>query len=149
MSNLSKNRRTIVAYAFMGLFLWPPPGVSQSPKCDLALKRVVGVQYPWFARIAFLQGAVELVATISRDGGIAEIRTASGPEPLAKPAREALSKWQFTGCNSRPAECEATFLFRFVLDGSCGASENCPTSFEVDLPGEIRVTSKGIRAIVS
>jgi hypothetical protein len=74
---------------------------------------------------------------------------ASGPEPLARPAREALSKWKFTGCTSRSEECEAKFVFSFVLSGSCEVGTYCPTEFEVDLPGKVKVTSKAIAGVVN
>jgi hypothetical protein len=98
--------------------------------------------------MAFLQGPVELVATISRDGRVTEIRTTAGPEPLAGPAREALSKWQFTGCVSRLDDCKVTFVFSFALSGSCEVGTYCPTEFEVDLPGRVKVTAKAIAGVI-
>jgi hypothetical protein len=92
---------------------------------------------------------VELVATISPDGAVAAIRTVSGPEPLARPAREVLSKWQFVSCASRSGNCEAKFVFSFALTGSCEAGTRCPTEFEVDLPGKVKVTSKAISDVMN
>lgn len=112
-------------------------------------KRIVAIEYPWFARMAVLQGKVELVATISRDGTVQKIRVVSGPEPLAEPSRETLSKWLFTECQTAPSGCDVPFAITFSLLGSCDASEHCPSEFEIDLPNKISVKSKSIRAIVN
>ncbi len=92
---------------------------------------------------------MELNVRVSKAGGVKDIQIISGAEPLALAAKAALLNWQFTGCTSEKGECEARFLVSFVLAGSCSASENCPSTFEVDLPGKITVTAKSIRAIVN
>jgi Gram-negative bacterial TonB protein C-terminal len=94
--------------------------------------------------MAVLQGKVELIATISKEGVATNIRVTFGPEPLSTPARQMLEKWRFAACG-----CEAKFDFTFELSGSCYASEHCPTGFEVELPGKIKVTGKAINAIVN
>jgi hypothetical protein len=99
------------------------------------------MEYPWFARMAVLQGAVDLVATISRAGEVEQVRVVSGPEPLATPAKLTLSKWQFMPCNSPKGECTLRFTFLFILEGSCSPSR-CPSDFTVDLPDKITVKSK-------
>lgn len=118
----------------------------QSEQKELALLRVTALEYPWFARVAFLQGTVELMATISPDGIVTKARILSGPTPLAQPALETLLKWRFT---SQSRERDAKFSFSFVLDGSCEACSHCPPAFEVDRPDKIRVTAKSIRAMVN
>jgi hypothetical protein len=123
--------------------------MCQAPQPALTLKRVVGFGYPWFARMAALQGTVELIAIISLDGSVAKVDVKSGAEPLASPAKEALSKWQLAGCHSVAATCEAKFISRFILSGSCNAAAHCPTGFEVDMPGEVTVTAKAIKAIMN
>ena len=112
----------------------------QSPQPQLALKRVVAIQYPWFARMASLQGDVVLTAKISMQGIVTNVHIDSGPQPLALPAKTVLSEWQFTGCTPEQGECEAKFVVSFILNGSCDA-ENCPMGFEVNFPGKIVVTS--------
>jgi IS1 family transposase len=78
MSNVSENKLTALGCVLMALLLSSPTGLSQPPQCEIALKRVVGLEYPGFARMGFIRRAVELVATVSRDGTVARIRTASG-----------------------------------------------------------------------
>src|ERR1700735_379200 len=102
-----------------------------------APRRVVGMEYPWFARMAALQGSVELAATITPDRSVGKIQVLSGPGPLATPAIENLSKWKFTPCG----RCEARFVFSFALAGKCKIS-HCPTEFVVDFPDKVTVKSQ-------
>jgi TonB family protein len=124
----------------------PFVGCQPASPPTLTLIRVVGMEYPWFARMGVIQGAVELGLTVLKDGTVTDVQIKSGPAPLADAAKEAISKWQFAGCTSEGG-CKAAFVFSFALTGSCYASEHCPTGFEVDLPGKAKVTSKSIRAV--
>ncbi len=105
-----------------------------------AVTRIVGVEYPWFARVAVLQGTVKLAATVSREGSVTNVRVISGPKPLADAASDTFSKWQFAACPS--GDCHVELTFSFVLNGSCNACSHCPTEFEVNLPDKVRITSK-------
>lgn len=148
MPDTMKNSRAS-GCALITVFLSASAALGQPPQSDLSLKRVVAIEYPWFARMAMLQGNVELVATISTQGTVTNIRVTSGPEPLTSAAKAALSKWQFRGCAAKQEGYELKFVVSFVLNGSCDAREYCPTNFEVDFPGKITVTAKGINAIVN
>ncbi len=123
-------------------------GFGQAPQPGISVRRIVGMEYPPFARMAVLQGKVELAATVSFDGTVKSIRVLSGPEPLASPAKETLSKWLFTGCRSQASECELRFVFTFVLSGSCTPGARCPTEFQVDLPNEVRVKSETYDSVI-
>jgi hypothetical protein len=106
---------------------------SQSP---VVVTRVIGLDYPWFARHNNIQGVVEVTVTITKEGLATNMRVAPGPPPaLTDPVKEALGKWRFASCS----ECEARFAFTFVLSGECGIPDRCPTTFEVDLPGKVTV----------
>lgn len=148
MSNTITINTGAVSRVLMMLLLLERAAVCEPQQPQLALKRVIGIDYPWFARMAVLQGDVELIATISTEGTVTRVRIISGDEPLATPAKATLSRWQFTGCTSKQKECEARFVVSFVLNGSC-ASENCPSTFEVDFPGKIMVTSKRIGHVMT
>lgn len=137
--------RYLLATFFLS-FLTP---IGRSQACDLALRRVVALEYPWFARMAVLQGSVELNATISKDGTVTNVAILSGTQPLAQAAKEALLTWRFTACPSANMPRQAGFVFEFSLDGSCSASEHCPPSFEIDLPGKVYLKAKRIKAIVN
>lgn len=120
---------------------------AQIASPHVAVKTVVAMDYPWFARMAVLEGTVELKATILPAGTVEKVRIISGPSPLAQPTKETLSKWLFTGCTT--PTCEIRVVVSFTLSGSCYASENCPVQFEADLPGIVRVKAKRIHAIAN
>jgi hypothetical protein len=116
---------------------------------EIRVKHLVGIEYPWFGRLNFVQGNVELVALVSRDGAVQSVRVISGPGPLRAPAKNVLGRWTFEGCDSQQG-CEVTVIFSFVLvSGMCDASEVCPSKFEAELPDRVRVEAKPIRAIVN
>ena len=114
---------------------------------SLSVGRIVGLEYPWFARLAVLQGRVELQATISREGVVKHVRVVSGPKPLSAAAAKSLSQWAFKGCSAD--ECTANVVFSFVLNGTCNAGTNCPSSFQADLPDKVTITATSIKAIVN
>ena len=116
-------------------------GSCQSSSPSPTVRRLVAMEYPWFARMATLQGTVELAARINSEGIPEKIQVLSGPEPLASPAKETLSKWRLAECIPSGPKCLMKFVFSFALAGSCNIS-HCPTEFEVDLPEKISVKSK-------
>lgn len=124
-------------------------GFGQAPQPGVSAKRIVGMEYPPFARMAVLQGKVELAAAISPDGTVKSIRVLSGPGPLASPAKETLSKWLFLGCGSQASECEVRFVFTFVLSGACTPGARCPTEFQVDLPDKVLVKAAAYNAVIN
>ena len=149
MTSATAKRPGSVVRLLMAMFLSVPLTWSQPcQQPEIAVKKIVGLQYPRLARLAVIQGTVELIATISRDGTVTRTRVEYGKAPLTEAAKESLSKWQFNGC-TEPRGCDVRIVFSFVLTGSCDARENCPTDFEVDLPGKVKVASKAINAIVN
>jgi hypothetical protein len=136
-----------------GLALAPLLLAQQSdmrkPKYELMAKRIVGLEYPWFARFGVIQGVVEVLATISSDGSVQSVRALSGPSPLVVAAKESVSKWSFTGCPSGSDKCEIKIVFSFVLRGSCDAASHCPSEFELDLPDRVKVSAKSFKAVVN
>jgi TonB family protein len=117
------------------------PLATAQGKDELIAKRVVGMEYPWLARMAVLQGTVQLEATVSKDGAPENIRITSGPEPLATPAMQTLSKWRFQNCQGGATDCTLKITFTFVLKGTCDVSR-CPSDFEANLPDQVFVQSK-------
>jgi TonB family protein len=120
-----------------------PQSVGNGP----TVKRIVGLTYPRLAQLAGVQGKVELVATVSRDGKVRRVRALEGSGLLAPAAQEAVSKWLFVGCTANEA-CEAKIFFSFVLRGQCELP-NCSTEFQMDLPDRVEVRSAFARAIVN
>src|SRR3984957_3309297 len=106
-------------------------------QAPIVVKRVVAMEYPPIAHNAAFQGIVEIAATITRDGKADNISAISGASILSGPAKDMLAKRGFEGCSA--GDCNTTFVFSFVLRGTCDIRTQCPTDFEVDLPGTITV----------
>jgi hypothetical protein len=116
---------------------------------EIRVTRIVGIEYPLVGRVGGIQGQVELIALVSREGTVRTVRALSGAGPLIPSAREALLRWTFEGCESTEG-CEVKVVFSFTLaSGSCDVSEFCPSEFEAELPGRVTIKAKRIRAIVN
>ena len=111
------------------------------------VKRVEGMEYPWLANLARVQGKVELEALISRDGKVEAVREVTGHHLLSGPAKNALSRWLFAGCASSAGPCKLRVNFSFVLEGKCDLSR-CGSEFSVDLPDSVVVRTKAARPII-
>jgi outer membrane biosynthesis protein TonB len=118
------------------------PVAPQTPRAGPPARRIVSMEYPVLARMARLEGAVSLIANVLPDGTVGGVTVLSGPEPLATPAKEDVSKWRFDGCPSSASSCAVEIVFSFVLNGACTDSPRCPTEFQVDLPNRVLVTSQ-------
>jgi hypothetical protein len=148
-SEKADSMRAMTRVAGLLFFLGSSLAVSQTADNELRVKRIVNVEYPWPGRVLSIQGDVELVASISSDGAVLGVRQVSGSDILASAAKDALSKWLFTGCKNESG-CEIKVLFSFILlSGSCAAGEVCPSQSQADLPDHVTVTAKPIRAIVN
>jgi len=69
--------------------------VEMSGDASEVVSRSVQPGYPMLARQMKVQGSVVLLAMISRDGGVQDLRVLSGPPILATAAREAVRQWHF------------------------------------------------------
>jgi len=80
----------------------------------------VSPSYPPIARLAHVQGAVELRAIISKAGTIENLIVVSGPPTLVKSAIEAVRQWRYRPylLNNEPIEVETEITVNFVLSGS-------------------------------
>jgi len=76
--------------------------------------------YPTIARLARVQGTVELRAIISKAGTIENLIAVSGHPMLVKSAIEAVRQWRYRPylLNSEPIEVETEITVNFVLSGS-------------------------------
>jgi periplasmic protein TonB len=90
--------------------------VSQGVMEGLVLKRVQP-RYPAQAMQMRIQGAVQLQATISRTGGITNLRVLSGDGILARSAQEAVKQWKYKPyfLNGEPVEIQTEILVNFRL----------------------------------
>lgn len=90
--------------------------VSQGVMEGLVLKRVAP-HYPTQALQMRIQGAVELQATISKDGTITNLKAISGDGVLARAALEAVKQWKYKPyyLNGEPVEIQTQILMNFKL----------------------------------
>lgn len=70
-----------------------PPRISRS--MDAMLLNKVIPDYPAIARMAGVQGEVQLHAIIGRDGTIQSLTVTSGPPLLQESARNAVQQWRY------------------------------------------------------
>lgn len=77
----------------------------------------VDPHYPAEARNKHIHGDVILLATISKEGNITELKVVSGHPLLADAAREAVKQWKYTPftLNGRPVEVETVITVRFEM----------------------------------
>ena len=105
-----------------------PPQPSPAPAQPLKVSHwaegniIYRVQpsYPPIARLARVQGTVELRAIISKTGTIENLVVVSGPPTLVKSAIEAVRQWRYRPylLNNEPVEVETEITVNFVLSGS-------------------------------
>jgi len=69
--------------------------LSFSPQAAEALVDPKDPVYPQSAQEKNVQGAVELMASIAKDGSVVSVQVLSGPDILAKAAVEAVKQWRF------------------------------------------------------
>ncbi len=76
--------------------------------------------YPQIARMARIQGPVQLHAIISKDGTIENLVVESGPPMLVAAAINAVRQWRYRPylLNHEPVEVETEITVNFVLGGS-------------------------------
>ncbi|MGA9864577.1 MAG: energy transducer TonB [Terriglobales bacterium] len=91
--------------------------VQLSPLTAQSVSISVPPDYPLLARQMKVQGAVSLMALISRDGSIQELQILSGPGILATAAREAVKQWHFKPYlqNGQPVETQARITVNFTI----------------------------------
>jgi TonB family protein len=90
--------------------------VSQGVAQGLLMKRVQPV-YPLRAQQARIQGAVELSATIGKDGSISNLKVMSGDPILTQAAVEAVKQWKYRPylLDGQPVEIQTQITVNFRL----------------------------------
>ena len=77
----------------------------------LLVKEKIDPAYTPQARSAHIQGIVKLDARVEADGAVSYVRILSGHSLLAKPASEALEKWEFFPNPQLPAHVRVSLVF--------------------------------------
>jgi TonB family protein len=90
--------------------------VSQGVMEGLVIKRVQP-KYPSQAMQLHIQGAVQLEATVSKNGSITNLKVISGDGLLARAAQEAVKQWRYKPyyLNGEPVEIQTQILVNFKL----------------------------------
>ena len=90
--------------------------VSQGVSRGLLVKKTAPV-YPASALQMHIEGAVELVATISKSGDISAVKIASGNPQLARAAVDAVKQWKYKPylLNGEPVEIQTQVTVNFKL----------------------------------
>jgi TonB family protein len=81
------------------------------------LSRRVDPVYPPMAKTAHMQGPVELLVEIGKDGSVTQVRRLSGQPILASAAIDAVKQWRYNPAkvNGQPVETEMTVRLTFDL----------------------------------
>lgn len=103
---------------FPQVTLKPPKALVISKLDPGQILRRVEPLYPQMAKIARVQGPVQLHAIINRDGVIERLEVLSGNPLLDKAALDAVSQWRFRPyiLNGQPIEVETQITVNFVLN---------------------------------
>lgn len=90
--------------------------VSQGVSQGLLLKRVDPV-YPPSAVHMQIEGAVQLLATISKSGAITDVKVLSGDKQLARAAVDAVKRWKYAPylLNGDPVDIQTQITINFKL----------------------------------
>jgi len=108
--------------AISGLMSLPSPvprqtlKVSQGISQGLLIKKVAPV-YPAQAMLTHLQGSVQLLATISKDGDITQVKVLNGESVLARAAADAVKQWKYKPylLDGQPTEIQTQITVNFAL----------------------------------
>src|SRR4029077_9803464 len=90
--------------------------VSQGVSQGLLVKNVQPV-YPSVARQMRIQGNVELLANIGKDGSITKVKVLNGDSTLAQAAIDAVKQWKYKPyyLNGEPVEIQPQVTVKFKL----------------------------------
>jgi periplasmic protein TonB len=90
--------------------------VSQGVSQGLLYKKV-SPSYPQNALRMHIEGTVELLATISKEGNITHIKVLSGDAQLARAASDAVKQWKYKPylLNGEPVEIQTQVTVNFKL----------------------------------
>ena len=90
--------------------------ISQGVSQGLLIKKVAP-SYPPAAQRMRVEGTVELLATISKEGAITHIKVLSGDSQLTKAASDAVKQWKYKPylLNGEPVEIQTQITVNFKL----------------------------------
>jgi TonB family protein len=86
------------------------PLAGQAPAVKLGLRSFVAPQYPAVARQARIEGEVRLSVSLDKEGRVAYVDSAEGPEILVAEARSNVVSWSYTS-SDHLGKVEITYVF--------------------------------------
>ncbi len=96
VARAQSNRRPLPAAAIVRTAQPPAPGAAQANVSQPAtVLHVVPPEYPPMARMARIEGTVQLMATFGPDGRVTDATVVGGPAALASAAVDAVKQWTF------------------------------------------------------
>lgn len=105
----------------MGGIVEPKPilqtlNISQGVSQGLLIKKVQPI-YPQNALAMHVEGAVELLATVSKTGSISAVKVLKGDSLLARAASDAVRQWKYKPyqLNGEPVEIQTQITINFKL----------------------------------
>jgi protein TonB len=90
--------------------------VSQGVSRGLLVKEIAPA-YPAMAKQMRVEGAVELLATVSKNGDISAVKVLSGDAQLSHAAVDAVKQWKYKPylLNGEPVEIQTQVSVKFKL----------------------------------
>jgi TonB family protein len=115
---------------------------AESAKAQWIPKRVVGMDYPKLARMARIEGRVEIACTINSDGSVASIKPIGNPHPLLlKTVEENAFKWKFMRTSDLGrSQSTATLTYSFTMERT--GSAHPVRTFAFEYPSSVILTSE-------
>jgi TonB family protein len=102
-------------------------------------KIVAMVEYPRVARVALVQGSVEVECTLDSSGNVTAAKMISGPAMLGKPACENALQWKFQPVSKEVRGNSVTLRYVFLLEGKPQEATN--STFVFEMPNRIQIVA--------
>ena len=113
-------------------------------------RRIAGMDYPVLARSARIEGQVQVVCTLNRDGSVASTKITGNPHPiLASAAMKNASAWMFmaaSGTGQLPKTATLVYSFKMEKSISQPMDPSIPhhpaRQFVFEYPSSVKVGSE-------
>jgi TonB family protein len=119
------------------------------PVCaqDWTPSKIVAMsEYPKVARLARVQGTVEVKCTLDSSGNVTAAEMISGNALLGKPASDNALKWKFQPVSKEVPGNSVTLRYVFLLEGTPQDATN--STFVFEMPNRIQMVAPGNDGII-
>lgn len=115
--------------------------LAQEPTKAAGIQGLLAPEYPIVARQARIEGEVHLTVAVAETGKVIAVKSASGPDILAKSARNNILRWSYTSLG-RQTEVEVTYTYRLEKPE---VETNTSPVVELTSPFHINITTNLLR----